>query len=225
MLLCGAALLSSCAGRQAPDITTIPEPLEEIHNPDAQQHTEGSLWSSGSRSIFSDHKAHEVGDIVTVTISEEASATKEASTSTSRSSDWTAGIPNFFGLENADFITDQNDHLDLSTLISANMSNSSDGSGKTVRSDELSASLTTQVIGRYDNGNLKIRGGKEVTVNNEVQIIYITGIIRPTDITAANTIDSSKILNARITYTGKGTISDKQRAGWLGRAVDAIWPF
>lgn len=215
--------LSSCSGANYSQITEIPEPLEEIQTPGSQEHDSGSLWSERSDSLFSDHKAQNIGDIITVTISEQASATKEATTTTGKSSNWTAGIPNLLGLENSSVIA--KNHLDLSNLINATVSNSFDGSGKTVRTDNLSASLTTQVVGKYPNGNLKIRGGKEVTVNNEVQIIYITGIIRPVDITAANSIDSEKILNARISYTGKGVISDKQETGWLGRAIDNIWPF
>jgi flagellar L-ring protein precursor FlgH len=218
-------LLVSCAGNHTPNIAEIPEPLEEIQQSDEMQFDDGSLWSHRTTSLFSDHKAMNVGDIVTVTISETASATKEATTTTGKTSSYSAGIPNLLGLENSDFILDSNDHIDLSNLVNASVGNSFDGSGKTVRTDNLSASLTTQVVGKYPNGNLKIRGGKEVMVNNEVQIIYITGIIRPVDITAANSVDSEKILNARISYTGKGVISDKQKVGWLGRAMDAIWPF
>jgi flagellar L-ring protein precursor FlgH len=220
-------LLSSCSTRTNQSLTDLPEPLEEIQHSQEITQPNGSLWSSRNSSLFSDHKAKNIGDIVTVTISERASATKEATTTTGKTSSWNAGIPNFLGLENsnivADYVTEYG--VDLANLINANVSNSFDGSGKTVRTDNLSASLTTQVIGKYPNGNLKIRGGKEVTVNNEVQIIYITGIIRPVDITSANSIDSEKILNARISYTGKGVISDKQEAGWLGRAIDYVWPF
>jgi len=216
-------ILSSCSGKDYSKITEIPEPLEEIHQGGNETASAGSLWRDRNTSFFSDHKARNIGDIVTVTISEQASATKEATTSSDRSSNWSAGIPNLFNLENADFIADEG--IDLSNLINANFSNTFDGAGKTVRTDNLSASLSTQVIGRYPNGNLKIRGGKEVMVNNEVQVIYITGIIRPVDITAANTVDSNKILNARISYTGKGVIADKQKPGWLGRAIDYVWPF
>jgi flagellar L-ring protein precursor FlgH len=206
-------------------MTEIPEPLEEIQHSANTPRENGSLWSHRANSLFADHKAQNIGDIVTVTIAEEASASQEASTSSGKSSNWSAGIPNLLGLENANIFTDKNRNIDLSNLINANVSNSFDGNGKTVRTDELRASLTTQVVDKYPNGNLKIRGGKEVTVNNEVQIIYITGIIRPVDITAANSIDSEKILNARISYTGKGVISDKQEPGWLGRAIDYVWPF
>ena len=203
---------------------SIQEPLEEIHDAEPVITEAGSLWQQGNRSMFSDRKARDVGDIVTVLISETASASKQASTSTGRSSSVSAGIPNLFGLEN-NAIWSGTNPVDLNNLISADFSNDFDGSGTTSRKEDLTASLTTQVVGRYPNGQLKIRGGKEVMVNNEVQIIYLTGIIRPVDITAANTVSSTKILNARISYTGKGAISDKQKPGWGTRVIDNIWPF
>ncbi len=216
-------LVTSCSSKKVVDATDAPEPLEEIQQEVAQGRDDGSLWNNSTSSLFSDHKAKFIGDIVTVTISENASATKEATTTTGKKSAYNAGIPNLFGWENGSWIEDH--QIDLTNLINASVANSFDGSGKTVRTDELTASLTTQVIGKYQNGNLKIRGGKEVTVNNEKQIIYITGIVRPVDITAANTVDSSKILNARISYTGKGVISDNQEPGWLARIIDYVWPF
>jgi flagellar L-ring protein precursor FlgH len=216
-------LLTSCAQKQQ-QIISIQEPLEEIHDAEPVITEAGSLWQQGNRSMFSDRKARDVGDIVTVLISETASASKEASTSTGRSSNISAGIPNFFGLEN-NAIWSGTNPVDLNNLISADFSNDFDGSGTTSRKEDLTASLTTQVVGRYPNGQLKIRGGKEVMVNNEVQIIYLTGIIRPVDITAANTVSSTKILNARISYTGKGAISDKQKPGWGTRIIDNVWPF
>lgn len=215
-------LLGGCAS--SPEfVVEAPEPLEEPLEFVPPKKNPGSLWSNNKNSMFADHKAKTVGDIVTVTILEQSSASKEATTSSGRSSDISAGIPNFFGLENNPYVVDTG--IDMSNLINANFNNSFSGNGKTVRSGDLQASLTTQVVGVYPNGNFKIRGGKEVMVNNEVQVIYLTGIIRPVDITAANTVDSNKVLNARISYTGKGAIADKQQPGWLMRAVDKVWPF
>ena len=165
-----------------------------------------------------------MGDLVTVLIAEQAQASKEASTNTDRTTAMSAGIPNLFGLETGSLAT-KNSNIDLASLISADYSNSFAGSGTTVRKENLAASLTTQVIGVYPNGNLKIRGGKEVQVNNETQVIYLTGIVRPVDIMANNTIDSKHVLNARISYTGKGALSDKQQPGWMMRALDKAWPF
>lgn len=215
-------LTTSCAQKNN-DIVDIPEPLEEIQSPKQTGRTDGSLWSDANGSLIEDHKARNIGDIVTIVISEESSASREATTSSGRDSSFTASVPSFFGLENSKLIADSN--LDLSSLIDANFSNEFEGSGTTVRSGNLTASLSTQVIDVYPNGNFKIRGGKEVMVNSEVQIIYVTGIVRPVDITAANTIESSKILNARISYTGRGPIADKQQPGWLTRTIDVIWPF
>lgn len=215
-------LLSSCAGKQ-PRVVEIPEPLEDSRTPEMSQHSPGSLWSADSSSMFSDQKARNVGDIVTIIISENSSASKQATTSTERDTSMSAAIPNLFGLEKSGLITDSN--LDLNNIVGADFSNSFDGAGTTTRKGTLTAALSAQVIGRYPNGNLKIRGGKEVTVNNEVQIIYLTGIIRTVDITAANTIPSTKILNARITYTGQGSLADKQQPGWLMRTLDNVWPF
>lgn len=222
LLLLTLTLVCSCA---KPDeyVVEIPEPLEEIQSPNSVKKQSGSLWSNSNSSMFSDHKAKNVGDLVTVTIAEKSSASKQASTSSDRASDISAGIPHLFGLENSSKIIDSG--VDLDNLISANFANSFEGAGKTVRSGDLSASLSTQVIGVYPNGNFKIRGGKEVMVNNEIQIIYLTGIVRPVDITAMNTIDSNKVLNARISYTGKGAVADKQKPGWLMRTVDNVWPF
>lgn len=216
-------LLASCA-KPSQQTVVIPEPLEEIKSPETGKRTPGSLWSNDNASMFADHKAQNVGDIVTVLISEQSSATKEAKTTTARTSSMSASIPTLFGLEESEQIVDDSS-IDPTDLVSADFSNSFEGDGSTTRKGELTASLTTQVIGRYPNGNYKIRGGKEVMVNNEVQIIYLTGIVRPVDITAANTVDSNKILNARISYTGNGAISDKQQPGWLMRTLDNVWPF
>lgn len=215
--------LSFGCAKDYSQVVEIPEPLEDIKPRQDQGRSAGSLWSEDANSMFADHKAKHVGDIVTVTISESASASKEANTDASSSSSYQAGIPNFLGLETKDFVEDTG--ITLANLVNASGSSSFQGDGKTVRKGDLTASLTTQVIDKYPNGNMKIRGGKEVMVNDEVQIIYLTGIIRPIDITAANTVDSSKVLNARISYTGRGVISDKQHQGWMTRMLDNLWPF
>lgn len=217
------ALLSTSCAPKNNNVVNIPEPLEEIQTQQQPSRTAGSLWSSASGSLISDHKAMSIGDILTIVIAEKSSASRQATTSSGRDSTIEAGIPNLFGLENQDFITDSG--LDMDNLLKANFSNEFEGSGKTVRSGDLTASLSTQVIDVYPNGNLKVRGGKEVMVNSEVQIIYVTGIVRPVDITAANTVDSNKILNARISYTGRGPVADKQNPGWLTRTIDHVWPF
>lgn len=212
--------LTACVGNNR-DIVQIPEPLEEIQVAAPAPREAGSLWSANQASYFSDRKANNVGDIVTVIIEEQASASKSAATSTGKSSSMGASAPALLGLEQAL----AGGAIDLSNLLSTQMDTDFQGTGSTTRSGNLTASLTTQVVAQYPNGQLKIRGGKEVMVNSEVQIIYLTGIIRPVDITAANTVNSTKVLNARISYTGKGAIDDTQSPGWFMRGVNNVWPF
>jgi flagellar L-ring protein precursor FlgH len=219
-LLLTAVLLTGCAGKNN-DVGPLSQPLEEPVVADPQPQSPGTLWNGDEGNWLADIKARGVGDILTVTIEEQASASKQATTDTDRSSSMSAGISSLFGLEQ----TAEKNNITPSSLVEANFDNEFSGGGKTTRSENLVATLTTQVIEVYPNGNLKIRGGKSVTVNNEKQIIYLTGIVRPYDITADNTIDSGNILYAQITYTGKGSISDKQKPGWLMRILDNTWPF
>jgi flagellar L-ring protein precursor FlgH len=188
-----------------------------------QPQAPGSLWTEGRGSLFRDNKARHVGDIVTVAIYEQASASKEASTATGRSSSMSAGITNLFGIEGN--IANLNKFIDPTSLVNTSFDNDFDGSGSTSRKEDLVATLTAQVIEELPNGNLCIAGGKTVTVNNEDQIILLEGIIRPSDITSQNVVSSKHILDAKIAYTGKGVISDKQRPGWMTRVLDHIWPF
>jgi flagellar L-ring protein precursor FlgH len=220
--VCALFLFAGC-GPRTQEVVSAPEPLEEPVPGDARPQSPGTLWNGDEGNLLADIKARRVGDIVTVIIAEEASASKEASTDTERSSSISAGISSFFGFEQS--LADRNSNLNPSSLIDATTDNSFTGGGKTTRSENLAATLTTQVIKVYPNGNLKIRGGKSVTVNNENQIIYLTGIVRSYDVTADNTVDSGNILNAQISYTGKGAISDKQKPGWLMRIFDHTWPF
>jgi flagellar L-ring protein FlgH len=183
----------------------------------------GSLWGNRGSDLFTDVKARRVGDIVTVAITEKASASKEATTETDRSSSISADITKFFGLEND--LADLHSGLDPTNLISAQYANDFKGAGVTKRKEDLVATLTTQVVEVLPNGNLRIEGNKAVTVNNETQFIQLTGLVRQSDITAGNIVDSKFILDARIAYTGKGVVSDKQHPGWLVRLLDNVWPF
>lgn len=217
------ALTAAGCGPRTQEVVSTPEPLEEPVPGETRPQSAGTLWNGDEGNWLADVKARRVGDIVTVIIEEQAKASKEATTDTDRSSSISAGISSFFGIEQS--IADRNSNLDPAALINASADNKFSGGGKTTRSENLVATLTTQVVTVYPNGNLKIRGGKSVTVNNENQIIYLTGIVRSFDVTASNTVDSSNILNAQITYTGKGSLSDKQKPGWLMRIFDNTWPF
>lgn len=221
-LVLGVLLLSGCAARTPIPTTELPSdnaPQMAVETP----HTSGSLWTENRGSLFGDIKARQIGDILTVAIFEQASASREATTETGRSSSSEAGISNFLGFETD--LGKINSALDPTSLIATNYDNDFKGSGSTSRKENLVATLSTRVVEVFPNGNLRIEGGKTVTVNHEEQIIVLTGIVRPNDISSQNVIDSKYVLDAKIAYTGKGVISDKQRPGWMTRILDNVWPF
>lgn len=224
-----ALFLAGCGGYR--DGNVIREPVQPLPPIEPQvpvtdsmyQQTHGSLWRQGRNSLFAANKASNIGDILTVVIYEQASAKKEAATSTGRSSSASMGIPSLFGIETS--IANKNPYLDPSSLISAETKTDFKGSGTTTREEKLSATLTTQVVEIFTNGNLRVLGSKTVRVNNEDQEIRLSGIVRPADISTYNTIDSKYILDAKIEYMGNGVISEKQKPGWLVRLLDTVWPF
>lgn len=189
------------------------------NNPDSsEKENNGSLWSEDKPQafLFSDFRANNVGDILTVRIVESSKGNKNASTKTEKDSSISTSLSALFGIPT--------DRLSKGSL-GAETSEKHDGSGTTSRSSQLTAVMTAKVLDVLPNGNLVIDGKREVIVNNETQIISINGIIRPEDIGPGNTILSSYIADAKITYTGSGVIGDKQRVGWLVRVIDFIWPF
>lgn len=185
----------------------------------------GSLWvDNGSLSeMFINAKARQIGDIVTIKIVESSSATNNAKTNTGRASSMSVGLDNFFGLENR-FPSTSNFFNPFSS-VQSNYDNQFDGSGSTARSGALTAYISARIVQILPNGNLVIEGNREVRVNNENQIITLTGVVRPRDITPENIVQSTYIANARISYSGSGVLNDQQRPGWLARILDNIWPF
>jgi len=183
----------------------------------------GSLWQSSSVGMTEDFKARRLGDTLTILISEVASASKEATTGTSRKSSHSAGIPNLLGLETS--TTGIKNWMDLSRLISAANESKFDGNGSTSRKDNLSATITARVVDILANGNLVIEGRRNVRVNSEDQVIVLKGMVRQRDISPDNTVNSGMIADARIVYSGNGVISDRQNPGWLANMIDTVWPF
>lgn len=204
---------------QGRTLAAIPSQVEKPR-PD---YANGSIWQSASAGLVEDFKARNRGDTVTVVITEEASASKSATTSTNRTTALSAGIPNMMGIEGK--MAHINKWIDMEKLLSADTSSKYDGSGSTTRKENLNATITARIVDVLENGNLLIEGRRNVKVNNEDQIIILEGIIRTKDISADNIIYSTQIADAKITYSGKGIISDRQKPGWLMNILDYIWPF
>jgi len=215
-----ALMLSGCVVQQ----TEVVSPsFDQQIKPPAQNYSNGSIWQASTIALTEDGKARRIGDIVTIIVTETASASKEAATATGRSSKISAGIPNMLGLEESKIIT--SNFADLSKLLNASASSSFDGSGSTSRKETLTATISAKVIDVLPNGNLKIEGRRNVKVNYEEQIVTVKGTIRQRDITAENTINSIYVADAQISYSGEGIISDRQKPGWLMNVLDKLWPF
>jgi flagellar L-ring protein precursor FlgH len=219
-LLLLALLLAGCAIEKT-DIKTAG--FEDSTPRPPADYSNGSIWQSSSAGMTDDMKARRRGDIVTIVISETASASKEAKTGTSRDSSMSAGIPNLLGLETSSIVN--KNFADLAKLISASSSSKFQGAGSTSRQENLKATITARVMDVHPNGNLMIEGRRNIKVNEEDQIIVLEGVVRSRDISPDNTINSIYIADARISYSGRGIISDRQSPGWLMNILDRIWPF
>lgn len=237
VLIVSFLMMSACAGRSAHQAQSASLPLppvdvQEWNIRQEEPESAAGLWSDTAfRNLFQDLRAYKVGDLVTVNIVETSQATKSASTQTNRQSSMDAGIDNLMGWEGrmknlTSFgKSDVRNAYDNTSVFKGSMGSDFRGSGSTARNDTMTASLTARVIEVKPNGNLLIQGTRQIRVNNETQVIVLSGLIRPVDISPDNTVLSSYIGDARIEYAGTGALSDKQRPGWLTRAVDFVWPF
>lgn len=165
-----------------------------------------SLWKDGSRSLYADRKAVKEGDVLTVLIYESTTATSRADTKTSKA-DSASTKPGVGPL------------LSLLPEWSLSGKTNSQASGSTTRSGTLVGKISVVVKEVLPNGNLKVEGTRTVGVNGEKEKIVLTGIVRPEDISAENTVPSTAIAQAEIHYEGKGPVGSKQREGLLTKLL------
>ena len=199
----------------------IPQPVNPAYRMAKPQHTVGSLFVASQTDYFTDLRASKVGDLVMVQIVENDKANKKNDTKAERNNTFSAGIPNLFGYEFRRGSGESN----KDPLVSADFKSKHDAKAKITREDSVTATIGCTVIEVMPSGNLVIRGSKEVLVAQENETITLQGIIRPSDITASNSVLSTQIADAKIWYTGRGVLSDKNSPGWLARLLDHIWPF
>lgn len=178
---------------------------------------DGSLFTRGMvNSLYSDVKARRVGDIITVRLSENTNASKSAGTTSSKES--TVDVNPIIGLGgNAINIGKQSIQLGIDA------SNEFSGDAQANQSNSLSGNISVTVVDVLPNQNLIIRGEKWLTLNNGDEYIRLTGVIRSADISPTNQIESTKIANARIQYSGKGSFAQAQEKGWLTKFFSSTW--
>ena len=231
--------LGGCTGDRKniqPAIQQMPPRQMMVRQPAASvEENNGSLWQTRSsfNGLFIDTKARNMGDIVTVKIEESAKATNKANTETERTSGLEAGIDKLFGIEDwwqDEILSDVNGKWPKidpfgNPSVKGSLKSDFKGDGETSRSGNLEAFITCRVVHVMANGNLKIVGTREVMVNHENQLIILSGIIRPRDISDTNVILSTFISDAKIAYSGSGVVDDRQRPGWLANLLNNVWPF
>lgn len=236
-------VVSGCAGRLdhitgAPNMTAPGAPrlavpaiaperiaLASYAKPNATElGASGSLWRFGPSSLFGDRRARTLGDILTVVIEIDEQAEMKNRTDRTRDANDGVSVPNFLGLPGlaANALPD-GATLDPAIEIQSNTSTSGDGNIK--REEKLMLQVAATVVAMLPNGHMVISGNQEVRVNHELRDLQVAGIIRPEDISRRNTVTYEKIADARISYGGRGVISDVQQPRYGQKILDAVLPY
>jgi flagellar L-ring protein FlgH len=226
---CSAVDRLSQIGEQ-PKLTAIENPTAQpgykpvqmpMPKPEIAYYNANSLWRNGSRAFFKDQRAARVGDLLTVTVNFTDKANIANETQRSRSSKEDSGITDFIGSQT---ITQPLKILP-GRILTTDSTASSDGKGSVNRQEALQTNVAAVVTQVLPNGNLVVEGKQEVRVNFEIRELIVAGIVRPEDIESDNTIDSTKIAQARIAYGGRGQITDVQQPRYGQQVMDVLLPF
>jgi len=171
----------------------------------------------------SDLKAHKVGDVITVNVSETINGQSSAQTTLTNKRAASAALPNMFGA--AESLAKHNPLLNLSSLLNGTSENDASGQGAMSASDTFSATMSVLVVGVSSGGVFKVAGDRRMQINGEDDTIHLSGMVRPEDIDSNNSVASGQIADLRISFSGSGLIRDKQGGGWGSRLMDWAWMF
>lgn len=213
------AALGGCA--IAGDVRPYPAmaPVAPVMPPPAQA-TAGAIYAAGpALQLYSDRRAREVGDLLTITLQESTQAQTSANTAASKASRLALETPNLLG---APVTLGGKDILSAS----ANGSRDFNGKGNSAQSNRLQGSVTVTVVQRLPNGNLVVQGQKNLRLNQGDELVQVQGIVRAADIAPDNSIPSSRVADARIVYGGRGAVAQSNAMGWLNRFFNSgLAPF
>src|SRR5258708_933567 len=216
---------------EKPKLTEIENPTTQpgykpvqmpMPKPEQISYNANSLWRNGSRAFFKDQRAARIGDLLTVTVNITDKANIANETQRSRTAKDDSGITDFVGSKTLGV---QAQKILPGRILTADSTSSSDGKGSVTRQEALQTSVAAVVTQVLPNGNLVVEGKQEIRVNFEIPELIVAGIVRPEDIQSDNTIDSSKIAQARIAYGGRGQITDVQQPRYGQQVMDVLLPF
>jgi len=198
---------------------TMPMPAREVAPTEAN-----ALWRTGSRAFFKDQRAAQVGDVITVVVSMTDSANVQNATTATRTSADNGGMPNLLGLDNL-LPSMLPKPINPSSLVSVNSANNNAGTGQIQRSEAVTLRLAGVVTQVLPNGNLVVAARQEIRVNSELRELQVTGVVRPQDIASDNTVTHDRMAEARISYGGRGQLTDVQSPRWGQQMMDIVLPF
>lgn len=233
--LCALALLSACNSTtkigQPPTFTPIshyvndPRDVASFSEKQApHKRAVASLWAGQQGEIFGDNRANKIGDILTVVIEIDDKAEISNTTRQSRNANQSMGIPNFFGIPQS-VAPDLPSEASLEELVGLSGNSSHTGNGSVRRNEKLTLRIAGTVTNVMPNGVMYIRGTQEIRVNNELRQLTLQGFVRPSDVNRRNEITYDKIASARISYGGKGQLTDIQQPRYGQQILDRVLPF
>ena len=218
VLLCAISVLAACSSNPPAELSedysaVLPPFPTEPANP-------GTVYNVQRQfSLFDDVRSRNVGDILTIRLVEQTQASKTATTDTSRGTSIDTGNPTILGRS----ITQDGQPL-LTTTVETDQSFA--GAASSTQSNALTGDITVTVYHVLPNGNMLVRGEKQLMLNQGEEYIRISGIVRPADVAPDNSVPSLRLADARISYSGKGQIANTNRPGWLHRFFNSVaWPF
>jgi flagellar L-ring protein FlgH len=197
---------------------TMPMPAAQTAAPQAN-----ALWRSGSRAFFKDQRAAQVGDVVTILVAATDSADVKNNTTGTRNGNDSMGVPNFFGLETQ--IPKWFAGANPASLVSTNSANANTGAATMKRNETVTLRLAGVITQVLPNGNLAVVARQELRVNRELRELQVSGVIRPQDIASDNTVTHDRMAEARISYGGRGQLTELQSPRWGQQLLDILLPF
>lgn len=228
ILLCVFALSMLCAD-PIMDFSP-PRYVEELPEKDFIEEFPklGSLFGQGERPMFADRRAMRVNDILLVLVSESSDASFSTQKAYTGNQNGTLSAPSVdYAGNNAEIAQNITDFKDGSAfnMNLANAATNFSGGGSQNRTERVSFEIMARVIKVLENGNYYIEGTRQIMVDGEKKVMLLSGVIRPYDITASNTIQSRYISELKLNYTSEGDISNKRHKNWGSREIEQAWPY
>jgi flagellar L-ring protein precursor FlgH len=213
----GLLCLAGCVSTMPSTVVHQPISVRPTPRPDVAP-VDGSIYHAGFGSglLFEDRRARNVGDTLTIVISEKTDASKKSNTNTGRASNNVFGVSALAGLPGKSL---------LGSTLNANSNFSFDGKGESASNNDFTGTITVTVTEVLANGNLLVSGEKQVGINQGYEFIRLSGIVNPTQLTSANTVQSTQVADARVEYRSNGAMDDNQKTGWLTRFFLNVLPF